>query len=335
MFYILYRNFYKKKCNEIFIITSWLYCVFGEFFCPGYHLAYIQVILTTVIVYDSSKKFILLFVPIASSLYLYTFSILNIKLEEETIVYKNYFLDIQFSIISVSVFSIILYIIMEKMRKEKEFMESKFMNLGNQAANILHDIKNQIVPPLNYAKMLMSEDFKESHQEISQELNKSLLGIKDYVQEVGSLVSFKNEKENINLHDIISKYKLIFESKLKNIEITVDQDDSVFCNTFSNFKGVVYNLITNSVQAFSENNNSDKKIKIKINKNYFEYEDSAGGIPLTILESLKNQNYTSSKKEGTGLGFYFIHKYVEQYNLKLEINNKNQGMYVKIVFKEK
>jgi len=313
---------------------TFLWGVVAQFFVPSAYMTFI-ICLFIYALFLNIKTQVFISVTIIS-FFSYTFAILlsnasYANSENLNFKFKN---DSIQSLLIITIFMILAHLVRKKELAKAEYVESKFMNLGNQAANILHDIKSQIVPPLNYSQMLMSSEFTESHPEIYLEINKSLIGIKEYVQEVGSLVSFKTEKENINLHDIISKYKLIFESKLKNINIQVNQEESVFCSTFSNFKGVVYNLITNSVQAFSGNNTYEKTIKITLNKNYFEYEDNAGGIPVEILSSLQKQNYTSSKKEGTGLGFYFIHKYAEQYNLNLEIKNKNQGMSVKITFKE-
>jgi len=328
----------RKGFNISFLHTfmgfTFLWGVVAQFFVPSAYMTFI-ICLFIYALFLNIKTQVFISVTIIS-FFSYTFAILlsnasYANSENLNFKFKN---DSIQSLLIITIFMILAHLVRKKELAKAEYVESKFMNLGNQAANILHDIKSQIVPPLNYSQMLMSSEFTESHPEIYLEINKSLIGIKEYVQEVGSLVSFKTEKENINLHDIISKYKLIFESKLKNINIQVNQEESVFCSTFSNFKGVVYNLITNSVQAFSGNNTYEKTIKITLNKNYFEYEDNAGGIPVEILSSLQKQNYTSSKKEGTGLGFYFIHKYAEQYNLNLEIKNKNQGMSVKITFKE-
>ena len=312
--------------NKTFLVLAGIYSILGEVFCPGYHLSYIQVTITTVLIYKTSKKFTLWFLTLYSTSFFVFFEYLNFNKVVVT-GYASYFFDISMAIVLVPILAASLYIVLEKMRVEKEFLESKFLNLGNHTANIVHDLKGQLSPPLNYIKMLkQDQSYYDQNKEIIDELEACLNATRTYVVDTNKMVAFQTETGEINLQEATLEIKQLLGPKLKNVEFKVNQKQSLTVKDLNAFKNVLYNLIINSVEAFSENQISYKEIDISTDGKTFTYKDNAGGFPKEILKKIKNKTFISSKKEGSGLGYYFISKYSQKYNLALDIKNENSGI---------
>ena len=125
---------------------------------------------------------------------------------------------------------------------------------------------------------------------------------------------------------------LIKDELLKNnINIEKDIDQNIKLNGIENeFKHVILNLISNSKDAYIENNLEERIIGFNLfkqNKNIIlEVYDKAGGIPQSIIDTVFNANVTTKKEgKGTGIGLYMTTQIIDKLNGKISVQNKNNG----------
>lgn len=119
---------------------------------------------------------------------------------------------------------------------------------------------------------------------------------------------------------------------IKNtIQTTIQTEDDLYINGIQNeLIHVIINLINNSKDAFIINEIKKREIifKIKKEENYAvtEFIDTAGGIPLNIIDNIFTANVTSKEKNGgTGIGLYMTQQILEKHSAIIEVENYQNG----------
>lgn len=154
---------------------------------------------------------------------------------------------------------------------------------------------------------------------------------------------FKPSKnhEKINLLELIKQTLTLVQDELKNNQInyTLEGDNTIEVEIIPNeFKHVLLNFISNSRFAFEENNIDSRNIKFEItqdeNNIYLNFSDNAGGVPLSIIDTIFNPNVTTKKEKGTGVGLYLSKQIIEKIHGELTvINNDNDGATFTVALK--
>lgn len=329
IFYLTYFKKYKPFIlNRLFLVVAAFYCCGGEIFCPGYHLAFIQVILTTVLIYETSKKFTISFLITFAFIYFLIFSQVNFNTVNVKN-YESYFLDIQVAIVSVFLLALFLYIQVTKYKKEKEFFSKKYESLGKRFSFLVHDLKGKIQSPSLEVEYFIS-NFKnlnkEEIEETLKDLNNTFKDIKDSLQKLNSIDEEKGMV--INLKELI---KNMFENYNfeQNHEIEYKGLTTVK-GSFRDFESIFSNLIKNSIENFN-----DKKIKgkilINIKENDFYYEDNGGGFPKEIISKINNGVPVMSRKQnGNGIGVSSVFETVQKNDGVVSFYNERGKACVKI-----
>jgi len=116
-----------------------------------------------------------------------------------------------------------------------------------------------------------------------------------------------------------------------NIEAVVigEKNSEILCIE-NEFKHIFINLISNSKDAFNENNIEKRKIifEIKKDENSCEIQsfDNAGGIPNGVIQNVFKSNFTTKKEgEGTGIGMFLCKQIIEKINGNIKVENINDG----------
>lgn len=190
----------------------------------------------------------------------------------------------------------------------------------------LDELVNEYSESIGDEKVLPSD-----HKEIANEMlgwTDKIKGYLSYMTEVIKAIQVQtanNEeaidekfeiKELIKYINILMKYELTKNLVDLKMNISVDENQ-VISGNLNILVQVINNLISNSIQAYKDEEN--KIIELNLYKKddnfYIEVKDSAGGIPKDIQNKLFKEMVTTKGKNGTGLGLFISYT-----NIKTEFN---------------
>ena len=151
----------------------------------------------------------------------------------------------------------------------------------------------------------------------------------------------EKEKKHFVVNDAIEQVRSIMEPILRkeSITLTIDAPETVTLYGYPNeFGQALLNLVSNAKDALLERNPAKKEIRLSLTRTdnaiQVTVEDSAGGIPIEILDKIF-EPYFSTKvdKNGTGLGLYISKLIIEDHmGGALTAGNTTEGAQFTILF---
>lgn len=257
----------------------------------------------------------------------------------------SYVIDIISMIISVSVKN---NFEQKELRKAKILLleQSNFSSLGQAIGHVSHQWKN----PLSKLGTLITllETVSEHKLEELNNVFKSKLPLirnsieimKKSMDEFSNYYTVKKEKKDFSPINCIKNVLEILDSKiiLKKVNIHLDIEPDLEIKSFEHiWSNIFLVLVDNSLDAFSLNNEENKKIYISCKKyndsNVITYIDNACGIKIKPIESVFDY-FVSEKKNsnGSGLGLAVVKMLItDRLNGKINIENFEEGVKFTIV----
>ncbi len=219
-------------------------------------------------------------------------------------------------------------------RKMEELMSmvDRLYSIGLTAASLAHEIKN----PLTSIKVLaqtLADELSNDKKEIALRIARQIDRVNELISKLllytkpskskPTYVKVRNVVQEVVevLQGYIDKKKLNVKLNIPdNIEILVDPKD---------LHQILMNLLLNSIEATPENGTiivevgksnifpSDGKIEPYF---YIKVKDTGVGIPKNKLKDIFLPFYTT-KKSGTGIGLFVVHKLVRDNNGMIEVES--------------
>ena len=214
--------------------------------------------------------------------------------------------------------------------------DDRFVFLGHLSARMAHEIRK----PLNIIQLAAQsiiKDYKKKNK-YSKLIINEISNADRFIKEI--LGFTKPENLNLTLYSIndllesvVEKFNLLAHKQ--NIKIRLEKPLNLpkFYFDVLQVEQVFSNIITNSLEALSEN--GEIKINLVNDRNeniIIKFIDTGPGINENILDMVYDPYFTT-KKNGTGLGLSICYRILMAHGAKIEIgNNKNKGALVKITF---
>lgn len=164
-------------------------------------------------------------------------------------------------------------------------------------------------------------------------------GMSQTIDDFMSFFKPKNKKELFSILDAAKKVQNMMHAQLKSrsIDLHIDIDKDVKIKSVKNeFEHILLNLIANSRDAFEENEIETKQISItakSVEDNVIvEVEDTAGGIPSTVIHKIFDPYFTTKEQgKGTGIGLYMTKNIIEKhFNGSISVENTDKGAHFTI-----
>ena len=243
--------------------------------------------------------------------------------------------------------------IKEELQKNHEqkvimFQQAKLAEIGSMMNMIAHQWRQ----PLNNISLIVNTIIikhkkdnlpAETLDNLKNNFKQQIDYLSNTIDDFQNFFKPKKDKEFFLLKEVIlSTYNLmkpIFESN--HIKFNFHSNESSIINYYG-YKNELYQVIltifNNSIEAFKENDISDKIVDVMIEEDernlIIKIKDNAGGVKDELLEKIFDLYFsTKIKKNGTGLGLYISKTIITRhFKGKIKASNVNNGLEMIIVF---
>ena len=227
----------------------------------------------------------------------------------------------------------------KRLEREKVLQsQAKMAAMGEMMDAVAHQWKQ----PLNALSMysdLLRMDF-EAGEVTRGYIDKFVDDIQDQISHMVSTLSefrtfFRPDKEPepFGLKRCTQSVLLLIHDEMlrNNINVAIENKrETIIVGIENEFKHLLLNLLSNAKDAFSERNIEDRQIFIRFHKKdahvFIEVEDTAGGIPATIMDEIFKPNFTTKGEgKGTGIGLYMSTQIAQKMQGTLSAANGEKG----------
>lgn len=229
---------------------------------------------------------------------------------------------------------------LRRIKLQEEFIQEQ----SKQAAmgEMIDAIAHQWLNPLTKIRMkeqmiqffLNEKDFHD--EEVEHYLEDAInltYHMEETLQEFRSFLRPNKTKEIVSLNSLVESVLILLKDDLvhNHIEVETRIDENLTINVNKNeFKHVLINFISNSKDAFGQNDINDRKITFESINNtdsiVLKFFDNAGGIPDNIIDTIFEQHVTSKKDMGgTGIGLYMTKQILDKHNINVSVENIPNG----------
>ena len=237
----------------------------------------------------------------------------------------------------------------EKERRNEALLmqQSKMAAMGEMLDAVAHQWKQPLNALSMYAELIkINYEDGEVDQAYIEQFQKDIETQISHMTD--TLATFRNffrpttELHRFDLRRVVDDVLLLAKDELtKNtIEVEVVEDGSLeLYGSENEFKHLLLNIINNAKDAFNDNSVKRRKITIRIitdEKNpRLEIEDSAGGIPESVIDKIFQAHFTTKEQgKGTGIGLYMSSQIAQKHHAGLSVENRENGACFIVDFTE-
>jgi hypothetical protein len=325
------RRKYSSWHVPLFVLAIASYSIHGQLYLPCYYLAYMETIIPLGLFFNAPKK---IFYPVL--LVSMAGVILSVIGTPDSVIYgitdpkmiSKFKFDAIAGVVITSLVSWMGYSLITTVKRQKEILVDKFLDIGCQSSLIMHDFKNLLTSPLTTVELI-------KHPKIDDEKKRHLLGLleKDlqficsYVGEINGMSKNYEDSKGFLISDVIESVKLVLRKQIQNRKIEIKNDLRVIGNQ-NLWTKVFYNLIINSVEAGAT------EIEIGHENGSIYLKDNGKGFSNQKLKSMNSSDFSgsSTKQNGSSIGLLLVKNLIEKHGgHQLEFqNNKEGGALVKL-----
>jgi signal transduction histidine kinase len=351
-----HRNFYiqGRLCLELFFSIlfilnlikpkNWhlvafyggmgVYSIFGQLFLPSYYLVYMETLLPLALFFPMREKSFYIVTALSFAGMVYAINHSGTSYSTDLIFSQRFHFDATIAIAITTLLSVLGYHFITRVRREKDILSAKFIDIGKNTSSLIHDFKGLLGTPMMYSQMLEKdkESYDERTQTIITNLNEDFAFLKKFVDETNHLNNLKEHKDTFELDSIITSLKVILRSSLRGIE--VENKDNPTLNFSQNLLlKVLYNVFINCIESQNENH----KLKIMVvyckEKSSILIKDNGVGFSPEALNQLNaNGLVDSTKANGSAIGTLIIKDLISSVGGKVSFYNTESGACVQLKF---
>jgi two-component system NtrC family sensor kinase len=234
----------------------------------------------------------------------------------------------------------------EKLIERRLVHQERISAIGELAAGIAHEVGtplNIISANVEFLKLQKLKNSKEELEAISEQTS-------NITKLIRQLLDFSRDREPeltaINANDLIEKTIGLLSHQLQKANITVKLNLvrylPVVDGDASQITQVLFNLITNAVQAMENISDRERILRISTdsalmpNESFnrphivIKIEDTGIGVDEDALPNVFNPFFTANKEGGTGLGLAISYRIIQKHLGSLALENKKIGVVAQI-----
>lgn len=218
--------------------------------------------------------------------------------------------------------------------------QKKLDNAGNLTASLVHEVKNTLQIINGFSKLLSElKTLPSEGKKMNEMIQSAALHLDELIKNYTGFLKYKSIEFNmVDLNEIIEQAIEISEEFLQrnSVKITFEKKYRTL-KTYANqtyLKQVFVNLIKNSSEAFPKGRSIREIIistDIQIDRIFIHLIDTGNGIPEDNWESIFDP-FTSSRKEGLGLGLPFVKNIIMEHRGEIKVVDSGpKGTHIQII----
>lgn len=219
-----------------------------------------------------------------------------------------------------------------------------FAEIGRLASGVFHDLLNPLTAvSLNLSQAKRNDsnnDVVKTKKYVDQAIQSSRQ-VEKIMQSFRKQISKNEVKRNVSIKKAINDALQILSYKIRlakvKIEVALDEEIEIMGNP-CNFHQVFTNIISNSIDAYSNEDVDKKIVKIhgykKQNSFHLEIKDNGHGISKENIKRIFDPFYTTkNEKSGMGLGLAIVKNIIDKDlkgNIKVESDHNGTAFAITI-----
>jgi PAS domain S-box-containing protein len=225
--------------------------------------------------------------------------------------------------------------------------QSKMAAMGEMIDAIAHQWKQPLATmslyamDLSFSAQLGTLDEAKAI-DLETKLKQQIEHLTATLDEFRSFFRPDKSKDNFYINEACSEAIFLMSHELtKNkIDVNIECNEELSLYGVKNeFKHIILNLLSNSKDAFNENNIDKREVSINVSQNQdsikLEIKDNAGGIKEHLIDSIFNANVTTKENiGGTGIGLYMTKTIIENMQGDIKVKNIDSGAIFTIEFRQ-
>ena len=227
-----------------------------------------------------------------------------------------------------------------KFRQDKLIMQqSKMAAMGEMIDAIAHQWKQPLnVINIGASELEMNLNFgfdidDDMLKNLAKETQEQVSHLLSTLDEFRSFLRPDKPKEKINISKLIESVLVLLKDDIQSngIETQILGDKFLEFEVIVNeVKHIFINLVSNARDAFNSNKTENRTIIFEIceKKGFVSIDitDSAGGIPIAVIDDIFKANVTTKEEgKGTGIGLYMSTQIAQKNNGELSVRNVDNG----------
>lgn len=203
------------------------------------------------------------------------------------------------------------------------FEENRLEMIGTLSSKMVHDIRNPLTVLQMHVELMQLRQKKEEDENVTHSLIKMEEAITNITSQINDVMDFirkpKFQFDCCDLKDLLTRtVKDINIPRNVQIDSLLDSN-TVKCDVIK-LKGVLTNIIQNSIQAIKSNGQIIITLKDAGANTEINISDSGEGIAEENLEKVFEPMFTT-KPMGTGLGLSSSKELLEKHNGTITVKN--------------
>jgi C4-dicarboxylate-specific signal transduction histidine kinase len=202
------------------------------------------------------------------------------------------------------------------------FWQSRNASLGQMLANIAHQWRQPLtelgLAIFGMKKAIENNDSEEASKLYADSKN-TIRNMSETIDNFSNFFTPQKQKYYFNVSDSIKEALVLLDKIIKDNDIIINKslEDLKVHGISNELTQVIINLISNSKDAFVQNNIKERHIDISLickdELAIIELEDNAGGIKKENIDKIFEPYFTTKHKStGTGLGLFMSKMICEQ-----------------------
>ena len=204
----------------------------------------------------------------------------------------------------------------------------KMAYMGEMAAGLAHEIKIPLASLVGSIQMLKEDmRYDADHERLMEIILRETDRLSTLVNDFLFFARPPAGKpEKVNLNKAIIEITDLFEKDSTHSKRFILQKD-LFPDVWvlidpTHFSQVLWNLLLNAAEAIEDDGCIEMKtIAIKNSSVQIQVRDNGCGMHPEVVQSIFDPFYTT-KPQGTGLGLSIVHRILESYNSRLDVDTK-------------
>jgi two-component system, sensor histidine kinase and response regulator len=239
------------------------------------------------------------------------------------------------------------YITSSMLKVKNDELQKAYDELDKFAYSVTHDMRGPILSVLGALELAKRSEEPEEVREILEMMEKSMQHVDSFIQNMHEYYNLKRGElqiKEIDFNKLVEELRELYDVGARlnktQLNITLEQADSLFRSDELSLKIILNNLLSNAFK-YQKKDNENKfvalDISIQSGTATIYVRDNGIGIDEIHINDIFNMFYrATSENVGSGFGLYNVKDALRKLNGSIQVNSKpGEGTEFKVIIPTK